>query len=91
MTKTAFKQGLRTAKTVRVVNLNYPELSGDRELVKAQSNAVSLRLPVDHPRYAEVKGGSWTYFNPTDRMEDDWYVVIDPNTSAQIAKFQIID
>ena len=57
MSKAAFKRALKGATHVRVTNERYPELSGVREVVKVQTNAVSLRLPEDHPRYDEVVGG----------------------------------
>jgi hypothetical protein len=91
MSKAAFHRALKSATHVQVTNERYPELSGVREVVKVQTNAVSLRLPVGHPRYDEVTGGSWTYFDTADRAEGDEYVHVDPNSGAVIARFKALD
>lgn len=91
MSKTAWKQALKSAKWVKVTNCRYPDLSGIREVVKVQSNALSLKLPVDHPRYDKVPDGSWTYWDPTDRMDGNEYVHIDPNTGAIMARYEIVE
>lgn len=90
MSKAAFYRALKGATHVQVTNERYPELSGVREVVKVQTNALSLRLPIEHPRYDEVKDGSWTYFDTADRAEGDVYVHVDPLTTAVIARFQVV-
>lgn len=88
--KAAFHRALKGATHVKVTNERYPELSGVREVVKVQTNAVALRLPVGHPRYDEVADGSWTYFDTADRTEGDTYVHVDPLTNTVIARFEVM-
>lgn len=88
MSKAAFHRALKGATHVHVTNERYPELSGLRELVKVQTNAMASRLPVDHPRYDEVKDGSWTYFDKSGYMAGETYTHVDPNAdNAVIARF----
>ena len=49
-----------TAGTVVIVSDHvYPALNGERTVLKAQTQRMSLSLPDDHPRKAEVPNGSW--------------------------------
>ena len=90
MSKAAFIRSLKAATHVEVTNERYPELSGVRPVVKAQTNAVCLRLPESHPRFNE-SGGSWTYFDKADTWEDGYYVHRDPNLNgAVIARFRVV-
>lgn len=87
--KAAFQRALKGATHVHVVNERYPELSGVRELVKVQTNAMASRLPVDHPRYDEVLDGSWTYYTPKGYMDGDTYVHVDQD-GVVIARFTVV-
>ena len=90
MSKAAFIRSLKDATHVEVTNERYSELSGVREVVKAQTNAVCLRLPASHPRFNE-SNGSWTYFDKADTWEDGCYVHRDPNAGgAVIARFRVV-
>lgn len=53
-----FKRIAQPGVTFNLVNHRYPELSGNRTVVKAQSNRLCLTLPQTHPRFSEVEG-SW--------------------------------
>lgn len=90
MSKASFKRALATATHVHVENRKYPELTGVREVVKVQSNAMALLLPVGHPRYDEVANGSWTYFDTADTADGDTYVHNDPMTGEVIARFTVV-
>jgi hypothetical protein len=46
----------------------YPELNGRRTVVRSRSRSFSSRLPVTHPRYAEVVSGSWLDFPRADQV-----------------------
>jgi len=50
---------MKPGTVVKVTNHVYPELSGDRTVLKRQTARWCLSLPVDHPRYAETPDGSW--------------------------------
>lgn len=64
------KRRMTAGTTVRVVNHVYPELSGDRLILKAQTARWCLRLPEGHPRYVE-NDGSWLNVPKASRITFD--------------------
>jgi hypothetical protein len=58
-----------TAGTVVIVSEHiYPELEGERTVLKAQTQRMSMSLPDGHPRKAEVPNGSWLDFPKASRV-----------------------
>jgi hypothetical protein len=56
-----FKRALTDGTVVNVVNHRYPELSGNRTVIKAQTNSICLTFPESHPDFGtpRAKNGSW--------------------------------
>lgn len=55
---------------VQVTNHRYPELSGERTVIKVQTKRWFLTLPESHPRHGEVEG-SWMDIPPANRCAFD--------------------
>ena len=52
------KRLMKPGLVVKVVNHEYPELSGDRKLLRVQGDRWELQYPATHPKYKE-NNGSW--------------------------------
>lgn len=58
-----FKRSLYVGQMLTFENFRFPDLSGEREVLRVQTQQLATRLPVGHPRYDEIKDrGSWLDF-----------------------------
>jgi hypothetical protein len=66
----ALRRAMPKGATVHIENHRYPALSGERTVLRAQTNAWESTFPVGHPRYS-TDSGSWLNVPKRDAVTFD--------------------
>jgi hypothetical protein len=74
----ALKRRLTPGTVLEVTQHKFPNLMGERTVLKAQTKSICLSVPAGHPREGKIDG-SWLDYPPAGRLtfNDDGTIVIE--------------